>query len=87
MLSTSRLPLNPLLLVTGRRNSAFAPLTLTTLTQFSISEAMIDSKAAEEPDSAAPPISARRDLTSGSARVALTARLSVSTMGVGALPT
>src|SRR5262249_38515762 len=63
--------------------SALIPAARMTLPHFSVSSAMSLPYSAGEPDSGVPPISASRALIVGSARPALTSRLSRSTMSAG----
>src|SRR5215471_15801664 len=63
--------------------SAFAPDSLTTFAHFSVSSANSLAKSAGEPGSGVPPSSAMRALILGSAKAALSSRLSVSTMAAG----
>ena len=64
-------------------HSALAPENFTTLPHFSVSSAMSLPKSAGVPASTAAPRSANRALSLGSARPALTALLSVSTISGG----
>src|SRR2546428_7028401 len=63
--------------------SAFAPDSLTTFAHFSVSAANSLAKSAGEPGSGVPPSSAIRAFILGSAKAALSSRLSVSTMAAG----
>src|SRR5437016_3577295 len=65
--------------------SALMPANLITLPHFSVSSAMSLPKSAGEPASTAPPTSASRAFSFGSARLVLTSLLSLSTISTGVL--
>src|ERR1043166_942429 len=67
----------------GKVQVTLAPENLTTLPHFSVSSATSLPKSAGEPESSVAPSSANRALVLGSARIALTSRLSLAMISAG----